>query len=72
MSKPVSESTSTSMSRSGSMELGIIRFSYDARSESLEFFVAACETLRGTCDYRSDQDDREFLDFMGQAWGGKP
>jgi hypothetical protein len=46
-----------------------MRFSYDQRTDSLEYVIAACQVLRGSCDYRSGKDE-EFDKFMTDAWGG--
>ena len=50
-------------------EVEVARYSYDCRpqSESLEFFVALCQTLKGSHDYVSTQENQEFLDWMNRA-----
>ena len=46
-------------------------YGYDSRTSSMEFFVAACNELRGGNDYRSGAEDREWMDFMRGAWQGR-
>ena len=46
-------------------------YSYDSRTSSLEFFVAACNELRGGNDYRSGAEDDEWMAFMHCAWQGR-
>lgn len=51
-------------------------YTYDSRTESLEFFAGACLALRGSCDYRSWADDVEEdaqrETFMSSLSGGRP
>lgn len=50
--------------------LKVLRFSYDDRTSSLEYFVAACNVLRGGCDYRStreiEEEKRQFEASLGE------
>lgn len=52
--------------------LRVLRLSFDSRTSSLEYFVAACNVLRGGCDYKSTKDLSEEERHFRESWGASP